>query len=214
MTPTELLQKLQLRKTFTIPSTLANFRTIDQLTNEKKIIAEAVNGAWRCELASRETPKMKTYQLFANSKPKLKALSELKRVKRFSQVKFRAIALVTGEFAEEELEGIQIHETYEGDSFDALFPWIATNVLEELFNQEANRKPATERYKKQALADWVNAQTAISDAEKLLETAQEGLKTASLRLVSAMGKAPISFNGEIYDPSYTRETVRYQRRGS
>lgn len=156
---------------------------------------------------------MKTYQLSANSKPRLKELSKQKRVKRFAQMKFRAIALVTGEFTEDELSDVQVCDVYEGDSFDALLPWISTNVLEELLRQTEHRT-YTERQKKLAMADWANAQNAVAEAERALQEAQDALKTSSRKLITVMGKSPISFNGEIYDPSYTRETVRYHRRVS
>ena len=155
---------------------------------------------------------MNTYQLFSYSKPKLRALEKHPKVRRFILIRHRALVVTTRDMNDADLEDIGISNVYEKDCFDALLPWVNGNIIDELHNEYVQKKRPHHTHRTRNIEGWNASRLGVIEADKALERAKADERAAARKLLLTVGKAPVSIEGILYDPSYASETVFYMRR--
>lgn len=156
---------------------------------------------------------MYTYQLTSNSKRRLTELSELAGVEYYYSRGFRAV-ICARKFTEDELESITVLAKWRADRRKDLISWADSNTLKDLHEEFLTLKRPTERAKQKAIDAWkrLKAETAAKRDELAVASASEA--AAARKMVTIFGKSPVSIEGEIWDPSFIRETVIYLKRGN
>lgn len=154
---------------------------------------------------------MNTYHIASGSFALMNQLAENPKVKDSLRDGYRLILLTDKALTKKELSGVNVIFKAPRDEFEHAKTWVKSNPVDELHGEFLTKR-STPLQRERALDDWDETRQEVALLEKELEQAKARLEKAARKLVKVFGKSPISIDGQIYDPSYSKEHVFYQKR--
>lgn len=154
-----------------------------------------------------------TYKFTSTSIVKLEALCSNPRTLQAIRSRFRLVILTGTAIAPEEAMGCEVLDHYQGDCFEDWQNWATRTAMDEVVVEHmALKKLPTPSQKKRAIASWLRAQQSLKDAERDVLRAKANVEKRSRTMLKTFGRGPVNVEGDLYDPSFIRESIVYLRR--